>query len=68
MSSQVYMGLRPTRGDESRCHPERSEGSAGAVRCELMQMLRFAQYDSAILSRLLRVEGRDLIAEGLYGR
>jgi len=22
------MGLRPTRGDEGHCHPERSEGSA----------------------------------------
>ena len=47
------MGLRPTHGDESRCHPEPSlaqgklrEGSAVPVRGELMQILRFAQNDS----------------------
>jgi hypothetical protein len=39
------MDLRPTQGDESGCHPERSEGSAFPVRYELMQMLRFAQND-----------------------
>jgi len=37
------MGLRHTRVNESRCHPERSEGSAVPVRRELMQILRFAQ-------------------------
>ena len=31
-------------------------------------MLRFAQHDSAILSHLLSVEGRDLTAECLYAR
>ena len=40
------MGLRPTRVNESRCHPERSEGSAVPVRGELMQILRCAQNDS----------------------
>jgi hypothetical protein len=39
------MGLRPTHGEESRCHPERSEESAVPVRGELMQILRFAQND-----------------------
>ncbi|SPE34345.1 hypothetical protein SBA2_90009 [Acidobacteriia bacterium SbA2] len=39
------MDLRPTYGDESGCHPERSEGSAVLVRGELMQILRFAQND-----------------------
>jgi hypothetical protein len=44
------MGLLPTHGDESRCHPdpERSEGEGSAVpvRAEPMQILRFAQNDS----------------------
>jgi len=39
------MGLGLARGDESACHPERSEGSAVPVHCELMQILRFAQND-----------------------
>ena len=47
------MGLWPTRGDESRCHPEPvrfaqgklREGSAVPVRGELMQILRFTQND-----------------------
>jgi len=37
------MGLHPIRVNESRCHPERSEGSAVPDRGELMQILRFAQ-------------------------
>ncbi len=40
------MGLCPTRGDESRCHPERSEESAVAFGGELMQILRCAQNDT----------------------
>ena len=39
------MGLLPTGGDERRCHPERSEGSAVPVRNELMQILRSTQND-----------------------
>ena len=39
------MGLWPTRGNESGCHPERSEGSAVPVRDEQLQILRFAQND-----------------------
>jgi len=39
------MGRRPTRGDESQYHPERSEGSAGPVQNGLMQILRCAQND-----------------------
>ena len=46
LSFRVQMDLRPTHGDESACHPERSEGSAVPVRCERMQILRFAQNDS----------------------
>ena len=39
------MGLPPARADESRCHPERCEGSAVPVRNEPTQILRFAQND-----------------------
>jgi len=39
------MGLRPTHGDESRCHSERSEGSAFPAQGEPIQILRFAQND-----------------------
>jgi len=46
MSFWVIMGLCPTRGDESRCRPERSEGSAVPFGGELMQILRFAQNDT----------------------
>ena len=44
----------------SRCHPERSEGSAVPVRSELMQILRFAQNDR--LSRLRPKKQKDLRA------
>jgi len=50
------MDLRPTQEDESRCHPERSEGSAVPDRGELMQILRFAQNDR--LSRECSEESR----------
>jgi hypothetical protein len=51
------MGPRPTHGDEKRCHPERSEGSAVAFRGELMQILRFAQNDTETVDcRLMTVD------------
>jgi len=40
------MGPQPTHGDENQRHPEQSEGSAVPVWGELMQILRFAQYDN----------------------
>ena len=39
------MGLWPTRANESRCHPEQSEGPAVPDRNGLMQILRCAQND-----------------------
>ena len=52
------MGLRPTRVNESRCHPERSEGSVVPFRGELMQIIRFAQNDRLSGELKLRPYGR----------